>query len=205
MPHNFKISLSFLAMLLMAALPASAVETAEQILSRAADKIAKAPSVTMNFTLSYNGQSSQSSLVIAKNKYRLSSAGLEVWYDGETLWSLNTADSEVSITDPTPDELLECNPFAIISHYKANFTYRRLGGATNDIELVAKRKGSAIRKAVITIDPKTYMPSKLIVTMSNGRTFSAKITSATVGKALPASTFVYNKTKFPAKSVIDLR
>lgn len=182
-----------------------AVETAEQILSRCAAKISNAPSVTIKFSLAFGDKRSNCELIIAKNKYRLSSDEIEVWYDGATQWSYSSQDKEVSITEPTDEELLESNPFTIISNYKTAYTYRRLAGDKNEIELVAKNKMSVVRKAVITIDEKTSLPSKLIVTMSNGHTFSANVTSAVEGKALPSSTFIYNKEKYPAQTTIDLR
>ena len=184
---------------------AFAVETAEQVLSKCASKISKAPSVDIKFNLNYGDSKSKCELIISRDKYRLSSADMEVWYDGATQWSYLTSDKEVTITEPLPEELLESNPFAIITNYKTSFTFRRLAGDKNEIELVAKNKMSSIKKAVITIDGKTYLPTKLVVTMANGHTFAATVTSAAEGKQLPAATFIYNKNQYPAKTTIDLR
>lgn len=182
-----------------------AIETAENLLDRCADKIAKAPSITFDFVLSYNNNSSDCELIISRDKYRLSSQELEVWYDGKTQWAYSVSDKEVSITEPVPEELLEINPFVIISNYKKNYTYRRLSGDNNEIELVPKGKMANIRKAVVFIDGKSFLPSKLIITMSNGRTLSVSVKSCVEGKALPSSLFKYNEKKYPADSIIDLR
>lgn len=193
------------ALAIICAVPVFGVETASEVLARCASKIKQAPSVTLDFTLAYGDRSSDCRLIIARDKFRFSSADLEVWYDGATQWSYNTVSREVSITDPTDEELTEYNPFAILTGYSEQFTARRLSGDKNEIELVAKNKMSNIRKAVLTIDSKTDMPVKLVATLSNGRTFAAKVASATTGKALPSSVFVYNKDKFPAKTIVDLR
>lgn len=184
---------------------AVAVESAEQLLQRCSDKVNNTPSITLKFVLTYGDNKSNCELIISREKYRLSSTDVEVWFDGSTQWSYSAVDKEVSITEPTEEELLESNPFAIINNYKKAYTFRRLSGEKNEIELVAKSKMSSIRKAVVTIDGRTFLPSKMIVTMSNGRTFSATVSSALEGKALPNSTFIYNKEKYPATTVIDLR
>lgn len=182
-----------------------AVETAEQILTRSANKIDQAPSLTVKFLLSYQDSRSECMLQVQKNKFRFTAPDVEIWFDGQTQWALNKSDGELSITEPTDEEIMESNPLAIVNNFKAQFNCRRLSGEKNEIELTAKNKTSNIRKAVITIDQVTELPSKLIVTLSNGRTFSALVSSASIGKALPASLFVYDKNKYPAKTINDLR
>lgn len=200
--------LAYVMIVLTALLSATnlfAVETAEQILEKCASKINKAPSIDLKFTVASGAEKLNCELIISREKYRLSSSELEVWFDGKTQWAYSPQNKEVSITEPTVEELLESNPFAIINNYKSEYSFRRLAGDKNEIELVAKNKMSSIRKAVITIDGKTYLPSKLILTLSNGRSLSATVTSASEGKALPSSTFIYNKDKYPATTLIDLR
>ena len=197
--------LLLLLFLIAPALQISAVETAAQILERCARKVNESPSVTLNFTLAYANSKSDCRLVISRQKFCLTSSELEVWYDGVTQWAYSASENEVSITDPTPEEQLETNPFAILNHFSDAYTVRRLSGNSLDVELVAKNRHASIRKAVLTVNSRTYLPEKLIVTMNNGRTFSATVTSASVGKNLPASTFVFNKTLHPSVVIVDLR
>lgn len=190
---------------MLAGFCAHASETAGQILDRCADRIGKAHSITFRFNITAGNERSDCELIISHDRYRLSSRELEIWYDGTTQWSYSPQDSEVSITEPTEEELAEINPFAILSNYKTNYSYRLLSGNGNEIELVSKNKMSPIRKAVVFIDPKTNFPTKLIVTMTNGRAFTVNVVSVTEGKALPATVFKYNKDKYPAKTINDLR
>ena len=198
-------SILFILAAFFAAFGANAAETATQLLSKCAAKVDKSPSVTIKFRLAFGNRYSDCTMILAKDKYRLSSSDMEVWYDGKTQWTYAKASKELSITEPTTDELLECNPFAILKGFSKIYNCRRLGGPANDIELTSKVKGSAVKKAVVSIDSKTSLPTKLVVTLSNGRTFSATVSSTTAGKALPASTFTYDKSKFPAKEIVDLR
>lgn len=192
-------------LLIIGAAPVWGAQTAEQILGRCAEKLTAQPSVTIKFSLAFGDKKSNCELIIAGDKYRLSSPDVEIWYDGSNQWSYSATDREVSITEPTEDEQMECNPFAILRNYKKAYDVRVVAGGKNEVELVAKSKVSNIRKAVVTINPSTDMPSKLLVTMQNGRTFTATVTSATIGKVLPASVFTYDMSKYPAATVNDLR
>lgn len=201
--------LSALIILLFAALAlpeaSHALETASQIIARCAARITDAPSLKFKFTLQYGDKSSPCDITVAKQRYRMSSPEMEVWYDGSTQWTYASAQKELSITEPTADELLECNPFAILNHYAKAYNCRRLSDKELKIEMTAKSSASTVRRAVVDIDASTYLPKKLTVTLSNGRTFTATVGSAVVGKALAASFFTYDKAKYPAVETVDLR
>lgn len=204
--RNTKIYILLLAMI--CAVPnLFAADTAQQIIARCATKVSNSPSVSFKFTLKYGDTTSACDMVVAKEKYHLSSPQMKVWYDGNTQWTYAVDNHELSITEPTVDELLEANPFAILNHYDRIYNARRL--KTNSpgdvVELTAKAKTENIRKAIVTIDPSTHLPLKMVVTMSNGRTFTVNVVSSAVGKVPAASTFVYDKKKFPASEIIDLR
>lgn len=196
-------------MLLLAALalPAAggAAETASQIIAKCAAKVSASPSIKFKFTLQYGERTSPCDITVARQRYRMSSPEMEVWYDGTTQWTYAKAQKELSITEPTADELLESNPFAILSHYDKVYKCRRLSGKGLSIEMTARSAASTVRKAVVNIDSATYLPQKLIVTLSNGRTFTASVGTATVGKELPASYFIYDKKQYPAVETVDLR
>lgn len=183
----------------------SAAETADQILAKCAQKVNSSPSISIKFVLSFDNNKLPCDLLISKDKYHLSSNGMQVWYDGKTQWTYINDTKQLSITEPTTDELLESNPFAILNHYKKAYSCKRLSGKGLEIQLTAKSKASSIQKAVVSIDPRTYLPSKVVVTISNGKIMTAAAGTTTIGKLLPAKTFIYNKAKFPAKETIDLR
>ncbi len=184
---------------------ANAAENATQILSRCANAVNNAESFEIKFTLKTGNQSSDFEMLISHEKFKLESKDVAVWYNGVTQWTYIKSNQELSITDPTADELMECNPFAILNFYSKKYNARRLAGTGNNIEMTSKDSNSTIRKAVITIDSKTYLPTKLNVTLSNGRTMSAVISSIVRGKRQAATAFTYDKTKYPSLETIDLR
>lgn len=202
-----KILLTLTAFLLTC-IPAFADTTAAQLLERIAAKIDSAPSVSVKFTISGSDGPVSGSMTIAKERFVMTTPDMSVWFNGLTQWTFLQSTSEVSITEPTSGELLESNPFVIINHYKDGYTCRKLtpSGGHQRVELTP-RKGvqSAIKSAIVTIDSKTDTPTAISVTFSGGTALSVSITSMTVGKGLPLTTFDYDKKKYPAKEIIDLR
>ncbi len=182
-----------------------AIETASQIIDRCAANVNKAASLNVDFVISASGQTSKCSMVISKERFRLNAEDMIVWYNGTTQWTYQPSSKELSITEPLVEELLETNPFAILNYYNQAYTCRRLSDSEPQVELVAKSKHSAVRKAVVFIDSKTYMPTKLIVTLRNGNTFTVKITSVKVGTTLDIAFFQFDKTKYQVSETNDLR
>jgi outer membrane lipoprotein-sorting protein len=201
-----KLFRQILILLLAAITPcALAAETASDIIGKCAKRVNGAACIDVAFTINASGNKQNCSMKIAKQKYRMSVPGMEVWYNGSTQWTYTTDKKQLTITDPTADELMETNPFAILNSYAGNYTCKRLADKGTVIELTAKSKASNIRRAVVTINTANYMPSKLVVTMANGHTFTATVTSLKIGSAANASDFVYNKAKYPASETNDLR
>ncbi|MDO4320750.1 MAG: LolA-like putative outer membrane lipoprotein chaperone [Bacteroidales bacterium] len=186
---------------------ARAAESATSLLARCAAKVNKSASIDAKFYLTIGQDRYDCHMTIAKQKFTMSTPQMHVWYDGKTQWTYAIESAELSITEPTADELLESNPFAILNHYAKAYTCRLLAAedGMKRVELAAKSKSASVRKAVVTINPKTDLPVKVVMTLSNGRVIAATVTGITTGSAKPASTFIYNKSKFPAKEIIDLR
>ena len=122
-----------------------------------------------------------------------------------TQWTYITSDRELSITEPTAEELMECNPFAIVNHYAKYYNVRAIQGKANTVELSPKHSGTSIRHATITINPDNNLPDAINVTLANGHTFSVKVSSISRGGNIPQASFVYNKSSHPAATINDLR
>lgn len=185
---------------------AVAVETARQVIANTAKALNEAPSLDVKANVETSQGTFAVNMKIARDKFVLDYPQMKVWYDGTTQWTYVKDQRELSISDPTEDELLECNPFAIINYYGKVYSARRLQGNETTIELVANNTASTnIRKAVVTVSPTTYFPEKIVVTFANGKTMTVRIVSVKKGPKLAASTFVYDKNKYPAAETVDLR
>ncbi len=192
-------------MLLFGTASLKAAETADGMLRACAAKINATPSVSFKLTMTADNRTSHPTLIVSKDKYRLSSPEMEVWFDGRTMWVYISSTREVTISEPTAAELAECNPMSLLNGYAAQYAARVPASTKNMVELVARNKTTALRKAVIEINGATGFPSRIDATMAGQSTVKIRIDSATAGKALPASTFIYDPKAYPATETTDLR
>lgn len=184
---------------------AARTETAATLMSRCAAAVSGAASLKIGFNLSTSQGTQACSMTVAGSRFVLDSPVLRVWYDGTDQYTYIKRTRELNITEPTADELMECNPFAIVNHYSKVYNVRRLSGDRPVVELTPRSGASNIRKAVLTLDPETMLPTKLIVTLTDGHTIAATVTSVVRGGKVAASTFTYDKSRYPAVEVVDLR
>lgn len=181
---------------------------ADDVLKLTASRVASAPSLTFKFTATTgDGATTSGTLVLSRDKFKMVTDIQSVWYDGSTLWSYSPSAAETTVSNPLPEELMEINPFDILSHYSSLYTVKKLTplGKDQRIELNARKASTAVKKAVLVIDHATMLPKAIDVTFANSARMNVIVTSATTGKPLPASTFTYPKEKYPKVHVEDLR
>lgn len=187
----------------------SAAESASQLLERSAGKFSAAKSIKANYTLtSSEGGTTKGSVIFSGEKFAMTSPEILTWYDGTTQWSYLVANEEVNVSEPTPEELQQINPFAIINKFRNAYTAKLLSSdaSSKKILLTAKNaRKSDILMATVTLNAATLFPSKITLTLNGGQTVSIAISSVTQGKALPISTFRFPAAKYPGAEVIDLR
>lgn len=195
---------------LLCVFAAGAAESAASLLQRCAAKFTAAPSVSATFVIrSSDGENIEGTIVMARECFRISSAVLNIWYDGRTQWSALASAREVNVSEPTAEELQSSNPFAIITGYAGRYNARLLpaekGTKLRRVELTPRRSDSDIRRAVLTIDPATGWPVRAHVVMASGADVDTTVKKCTAGKKLAASTFVYKKSDLPGYELVDLR
>ncbi len=187
----------------------TAETTGQDILDRAASALSHSKSVKAIFSSDVDGVKSTGSIIIQGDKFHISSADFSTWYDGRTQWTYSPASKEVNITEPTPQELTQVNPFIIISNIRKAYNARLLKATTpgtTQVELTPKDTRYAdIRKAVITFNNKTDFPLLIILDMASGVKMNINIKSITKGNILLPSTFTFDKKHFPGVEIVDLR
>ncbi len=186
----------------------AATPSASSVINTAAANLKKSPSVTIKFTLAQGGQKSQGNLVVAGKKFVASiNGGGTTWYDGTTQWTYNPSTEEMNISSPTDEELSAINPFMVVTNLQKTYRTRMLKASAGQyaVEFTPISRGSDIKKMVLNVNSKSYAPSKVVITMSNGQVATISINSITPGKSLGTSTFQPNKKKYSNADWIDLR
>ena len=157
--------------------------------------------------LAYNVQNDvedkQSGDIMLKGeKFCMTLAGNVVKYDGKTQWVFISEYNEVSITEPTAEELRELNPLAMIEHYMA--TNRIVQGENGEINFYPYNPKESEYFRVELHLSKYNLPKQLIVYQNNGNKITIYLDELKK-VSVDNSYFVFDIVKYPNVEVNDLR
>ena len=194
---------------ILAFFAAAAADTdASKVLDNMSKAFQKAGTLSASYTMTSDGHKSSGEMILSGDRFRLTSPQMTIWYDGKTQWTYNSDIREVNITEPTPEELAETNPFVIISMFRNNYKARLMKSApgTYRIDFTPRSdENSTVRRAIVTVSSSTFMPTDMAITVDSDQTVAVHIDSLVQGKNYPLSTFVFNKKSYPKAEIVDLR
>lgn len=183
-------------------------QTPSAMLDKCVAAINASGGATANYSITSSQGTSQGTITMQGNKFRVISTEAKCWYDGKTQWSWSPLTNEVNITTPTADELQMTNPIAAAQHFKSNFNMKKAKAKTANtyvIKLTPKNKKDNIKRLWLYFDETTSLLRTARFEMSDKSVYIVKITGYK-HKSLPASTFTFNKSQVPAGTqVVDLR
>ena len=141
-------------------------------------------------------------ITLKGNKFRITLGGNETKFDGKTQWMFVSEFNEVSITEPTADELKEISPLAMIEYYVSKD--RISEGDDGVINFYpTEPKESEYFRIELRIN-KSNLPSKLVIYQKNGDKITLVWDSLNKTK-VDDSYFYFDTTKYPNVEVNDLR
>lgn len=186
---------------------ARAAVSAASVMDAMQAKLASSAAVEVMFTINGASGNVQGSAIMSGSAFFFETPDLCVWYDGKTQWALLRSSDEVNITEPTVEELTSTNPFAILSSYASTYKVRRLADSNGcyNLRLTPVSGKSAISAIDISCDIKTKWPRMVKIVFADKRHISLSVDSIKTIAKQPASVFRYDKAKFPAAEIIDLR
>lgn len=189
-------------------------QDAKSILDATAASIRKLGATEVSFeATSFEGttpiQTMQGRMSLDGNKFLLESKGLTVWYNGNTQWSYLHSGSEVNITEPTPEELQQVNPYAFMDVYKDGYKLaakksKLHGKETYEIQLKATSKGKPADIIYVDVLRSDYTP--LCIRIKQGKDWSRISLKKISGhQKFPTSHFTFIASEYPNLELIDLR
>jgi len=154
-------------------------------------------------------ESTDGTLILEGEKYRLDIAGQVVICDGETVWTyiedaeevqINTVDeSEETIT---PGKLLT----SYNKDYRSNFVKEDfMYGTTVNIVDLTPTEGKSYSKVRLIIDKVKDQLHEITIFDKNGSTYSYIIKKFEPNVDVKPSKFTFDKSEFPDVEVIDMR
>lgn len=155
-----------------------------------------------------NSQSVSGNILLKSNLFYINMGDILVWFNGKTQWTLMKENNEVSIIEPTEQELAEVNPVAILSALKAKSNVRFSKTKSEQlyiVELLPKQKNADIQFAEIKIQKRNNQLVSMKMIQKNGTTSTIVMSNYKTGIKTTPANFQFDKTKFPKVSVNDLR
>jgi outer membrane lipoprotein-sorting protein len=188
---------------------------AKSILDKTSEKTRSYQSITatFEFTMQNDGaglkETTKGSLILQKDKYKLSFNGIDIFSDGKTQWTYMNEAKEVNITDAGLDEE-SINPATIFTIYEKGYKNTYLGEFTNGqkktykielIPLVIKE----FSRLIIEIDQSNYQILNAKMFGKDENNFTINVLSMDTNKTYDPSTFIFDPKKNPKVEVIDMR
>lgn len=183
--------------------------TGDAVFNKIVSTYKSAKGIAVNFAISSTDGNYSGQIIMQGNKFRMATSDLLCWYDGKTQWSYSTMSGEVSIMQPTAEELQVVNPFSIISNFQTAYTATLQKSGSEDVVLLQpkdKKRQSNIKSVKLSASKKTHLPSSIEFIMTDGTKMTIKLSQYQTGANFPTSTFVYNKKLVPPGTpTVDLR
>lgn len=203
---KYKIILLLVSLCML--VPAYAAESASQILDKAVSNINKKSNLSCSFTISGDGTALSGKLVLAKNKFKITTPAASTWYDGTTMWTANNSSKEITVVNPTVQEVNETNPFSYLYSYKTDYKVyfsKRKNNSSYLVLLNPKKRNSEIKAIEIALNKKTLTPEHFIIRDRNDKIISVTISSLTFNNSIKPSIFTCPVKSMTGFEVVDLR
>ena len=141
-------------------------------------------------------------ITLKGNKFRIMLGGNEIKFNGKTQWIFVSDYNEVSITEPTVDELKDISPLAMIEYYVAKDKISE--GKDGEINFYPTQpKESEYFRIELRLN-KNNLPTRLVVHQKNGDKITLVWDSLNKTK-VSDDYFVFDVKKYPNVEVNDLR
>lgn len=201
---KYIVYLLFLLVFSHSALAQSAIK-ARKVMDRVAAVVGRSGGASAHFSISGGRvQATSGTLAIKGNKFHARTPQAIVWFDGKTQWTYLKQTNEVNVSTPSEAKRVQMNPYTFISLYKQGYTLSmKQKGATAEIQMKAQNKRASVQQAFITVNTRTYVPSKIRV-LQNGQWLTITI-SQFKARNQSNATFTFRQKDFPQAEVIDLR
>ena len=187
---------------------------AVKILDKFSSTATSAPSVSMKFLLVNTDQmantsdTTEGSVILSKNSYRLDLPDNIVWFNGETSWSYLRAEKEVTITVPDKnDDSFQSRPSSLFTMYKKGYKSRLVEERADSylIDLYPEDIQSDLVRVRLTIAKPSLNLRNFEYKRKDGITIDISIKEYSLKQVPEPGMFVFSAEKYKGVDVIDMR
>jgi outer membrane lipoprotein carrier protein len=187
---------------------------AVKILDSFSSKSLSAPSVSMDFRMVRNNlaestaDTSSGSIILCRDKYRLSFADNIIWFNGETTWNYLVAEKEVTITRADKkDHSFQNRPSGIFTMYKSGYKSKLIEERSDVciIDLYPEDLKSDMVRVRLSIGKPGLSLRSLEYKRKDGLVISLEISGYNLQTIPDPSAFNFQKEKYKGIEIIDMR
>ncbi len=220
-----KINLLFSLVLLFCILPLVAQQepvtqdpAAKEILDRIASKAKQMKSIQADFSILVEDKkentknTSTGNLLMKKEKYKISTTGSVVYFNGKTMWTHTIDDHEVIITEPgNNEEDFMSNPANIFTLYNRDFKYRYIRETTrnglkfDEIDLYPKNLDQPYSRIKLLVNRNNDMPEVITSFGKDGVNYTITLTNFQPDRDISDTLFTFDPAKNKKVEIVDMR
>jgi outer membrane lipoprotein-sorting protein len=187
---------------------------AVNILDKFSATATSAPSVSMKFLLVNIDQvantrdTTEGSVILSKNSYKLDLPDNIIWFDGETSWSYLPAEKEVTITVPDKkDNSFQNKPSSVFTMYKKGYKSRLIEERSDGylIDLYPEDIKSDLVRVRLFIAKPSLNLRDFEYKKRDGVTIEIVVKDYNLKLVPEAGMFTFSPEKYKGVDVIDMR
>ena len=210
---------SFLTLLLLltATLSIQAQQTPNAVLKSISEKLEKDCCITADLTLTDNtsyavlGSNTKGSLKISKECFVIDVALFRLWFDGTTLWTMNTMNGyeEIYGTSPDKEEAALFNPINIFKQPGLTVTTNADKDGLKSISVTSQQLviGDINLQLEVLYNPDTYRIERVtgMDRFNQSQNIAIAIKNYKSGLELSKETFQCPVSNYPDAEIVDMR
>jgi len=184
-------------------------EKAKKYLEEVSAKVKSYENISIDFKYSLNNEAEQieqsykGNVYLKDQQYLLNLLGVIRLHDGKKLYTINSEDEEVTISNASDEEDEGAiTPSEMLTFYKDGYTYlwdKKLpikGRSIQYIKLIPIDSNSEIKYVLLGIDSNTKNIYNLIETGKNGTVTTLTVNSFKTNQPISESLFIFDRNKY---------
>ncbi|MBQ9439722.1 MAG: outer membrane lipoprotein carrier protein LolA [Paludibacteraceae bacterium] len=175
----------------------------------------QAGGITTNYTLSVTEKGKptpqifRGKMTMLGSKYLIEADGMKIGFNGKTQWAYAADDNEVTLSEPTQEEISQMNPIALVKAYKQAckiiFSMTEKDQNFHVLEFYPKDKFADLKCLTIYVNKTSNVPARLTMTTNSGSRTEMKLAGVKTSQKIDAQIFEFKETAFPNAEINDLR
>jgi len=210
--NNKKIMKKYLAICLVTLISFSSFsqnsEKAKKYLEEVSTKVKSYKNISIDFKYSLNNetekieQNYKGNVYLKGEQYLVNILGVTNLFDGKKLYSINSEDEEVTITNASDEEDNKNTPSKMLSFFQEGFTYvwdKKLpikGRSIQYIKLIPIDTNSENKYILLGIDANTKNIYNIIHVGKNDSVITLTVNSFKTNQPISESLFIFDKNKY---------